>query len=74
VHRSLKLNPLRPRCLTSSLVLYRLLREQGDPADVVMGLLPRRPTMLTTRRWSSTTATSDRRRGAEATRPIALFP
>src|SRR5215216_7015133 len=38
VHRSLHLGPLRPRCLTSALVLYRLLREQGDPAEVVIGL------------------------------------
>ena len=40
VHRSLHLGPLRPRCLTSSLVLFRLLREQGDPAEVVIGLPP----------------------------------
>jgi hypothetical protein len=38
VRRSLQLGPLRPRCLTSSLVLYRLLREQGDEAEVVIGL------------------------------------
>ena len=38
VQRSLRLGPLRPRCLTSSLVLYRLLREQGDRAEVVIGL------------------------------------
>ena len=40
VHRSLHLGPLRPRCLTRSLVLYRLLREQGDDAEVVIGLPP----------------------------------
>lgn len=38
VHRALRLGPLRPRCLTSSLVLYRLLREQDDAAQVVIGL------------------------------------
>jgi hypothetical protein len=38
VHRSLQLGPLRPRCLTNSLVLYGLLREQGDQAEVVIGL------------------------------------
>lgn len=38
VHRALHLGPLRPRCLTRSLVLYRLLREQGDGAEVVIGL------------------------------------
>ena len=41
VHRSLHLGPLRPRCLTSSLVLYRLLREQGDDPVVVIGLPPK---------------------------------
>jgi Transglutaminase-like superfamily len=40
VHRSLQIGPLRPRCLTSSLVLFRLLREQGDEADLVIGLPP----------------------------------
>lgn len=40
VHRSLQLGPLRPRCLTRSLVLYSLLREQGDKAEVVIGLPP----------------------------------
>ena len=38
VHRSLK--PIRPRCLTGSLVLYRLLREQGESAELVIGLPP----------------------------------
>ena len=40
VHRSLHLGPLRPRCLTSSLVLYRLLREQGTEPKLVIGLPP----------------------------------
>lgn len=40
VHRSLHIGPLRPRCLTNSLILFRLLREQGDDAEVVIGLLP----------------------------------
>jgi hypothetical protein len=38
VHRSLQFGPLRPRCRTNSLVLYGLLREQGDQAEVVIGL------------------------------------
>lgn len=38
VHRSLR--ALRPRCLTGALVLYRLLHEQGDPAELVIGLPP----------------------------------
>jgi hypothetical protein len=38
VSRGLRIGPWRPRCLIRSLVLYRLLREQGDPADLVIGL------------------------------------
>ena len=40
VHRSLAVAGLRPRCLIGALVLYRLLREQGDPAELVIGLPP----------------------------------
>jgi hypothetical protein len=42
VHGTLHLGPLRPRCLVSALVLFRLLRAQGDPAELVIGL-PREP-------------------------------
>jgi hypothetical protein len=42
VQRVLRLGPWRARCLWSSLVLYRLLREQGDEAQLVIGL-PREP-------------------------------
>ena len=38
VHRSLHLGKRRPTCLVASLVLFRLLREQGDDAQVVIGL------------------------------------
>jgi hypothetical protein len=38
VHKTLRIGPYRPRCLTRSLVLYRLLRQQGDPAELVLGL------------------------------------
>jgi Uncharacterised nucleotidyltransferase/Transglutaminase-like superfamily len=38
VGRVLRVGPWRPRCLFSALVLYRLLREQGDDADLVIGL------------------------------------
>jgi hypothetical protein len=38
VERSLHIGPWRPRCLTNALVLYRLLREQGDDAQLVIGL------------------------------------
>jgi len=35
---ALHLGPWRPTCLINALVLYRLLREQGDPAELVIGL------------------------------------
>jgi hypothetical protein len=38
VSRSLRLGRHDPTCLVSSLVLYRLLRKQGDPAELVIGL------------------------------------
>jgi hypothetical protein len=38
VHGTLHLGPLRPRCLVNALVLFRLLRAQGDQAELVIGL------------------------------------
>ncbi len=38
VDRSLRIGERRPRCLVNALVLYRLLREQGDDAELVVGL------------------------------------
>ncbi len=38
VDRSLRLGSRQPRCLVSALVLYGLLREQGDAAELVIGL------------------------------------
>jgi hypothetical protein len=38
VHRALQLRRRRPTCLVSSLVLFWILREQGDPAELVIGL------------------------------------
>jgi hypothetical protein len=38
VHGTLHLGPFRPRCLVNALVLFRLLRAQGDPAELVIGL------------------------------------
>lgn len=43
VHKSLRLGERRPRCLVTALVLFRLLREQGDPAELVIGLPPDAP-------------------------------
>jgi hypothetical protein len=42
VQRSLSPLGYEPRCLTASLVLYRLLAEQGDSPELVLGL-PREP-------------------------------
>jgi hypothetical protein len=38
VGRVLQLGPKRVRCLISALVLFRLLREQGEPAELVIGM------------------------------------
>lgn len=50
VDRGLRLGPRKPRCLVSSLVLYRLLREQGDPAELVIGL-PQTPADKDAHAW-----------------------
>lgn len=42
VARTLRFGPWRARCLFTSLVLYRLLREQGEHPQFVIGL-PREP-------------------------------
>jgi hypothetical protein len=38
VYRILHVGPIRARCLVNALVLYRLLRQQGDAAQLVIGL------------------------------------
>lgn len=38
VGRVLRIGRWRPRCLFSALVLYRLLQEQGDQAELVIGM------------------------------------
>ena len=38
VHRSLGIGPVRARCLFTSMVLFRLLRDQGDEPELVIGL------------------------------------
>lgn len=42
IWRSLAIAGYRPRCLTAALILYRLLDEQGQAAELVIGL-PRDP-------------------------------
>jgi hypothetical protein len=42
VYMVLRFGPLKARCLFTSLVLFRLLREQGDDVELVIGL-PREP-------------------------------
>ena len=38
VQRALRLGRFQPRCVFTALILYRLLQEQGDPAQLVIGL------------------------------------
>jgi hypothetical protein len=40
VDKSLRLGSRRPTCLVNALVLFRLLREQGEAAELVIGLSP----------------------------------
>lgn len=42
VSRTLKVGPYHARCLYTSMVLFRLLREQGEHPQLVIGL-PREP-------------------------------
>ena len=50
VTRGLRIGPWRPRCLQRSLVLFRLLRAQGDGAELVIGLAER-PTSHDAHAW-----------------------
>jgi hypothetical protein len=50
VDRALAPIPGDPTCLVRSLVLFRLLREQGDAAEVVIGL-PEKPTSQAAHAW-----------------------
>jgi hypothetical protein len=50
VDRALGPLPDDPTCLVRSLVLFRLLREQGDEAEVVIGL-PENPTTKDAHAW-----------------------
>jgi hypothetical protein len=38
IHRGLRLGPITPRCLPKALVLYEILREQGQAPELVIGL------------------------------------
>jgi hypothetical protein len=50
VSRGLRVGPWQPRCLLRALVLYRLLRAQGDAAELIIGL-PNRPTNEEAHAW-----------------------
>jgi hypothetical protein len=50
VSRGLRIGPWHPRCLIRSLVLYRLLRAQGDPAELILAL-PRHATSHDAHAW-----------------------
>jgi hypothetical protein len=50
VARALSIGPWEARCLHTSLVLYRLLREQGERPELVIGL-KERPTEKDAHAW-----------------------
>ena len=50
VERTLRVAPDDPTCLVRSLMLFRLLREQGDEAQIVIGL-PEQPTSHEAHAW-----------------------
>ena len=50
VAQVLRIGPWRPRCLYTSLVLFRLLREQGDRPVLVIGL-PKNATGTRAHAW-----------------------
>lgn len=50
IDRTLHIGRLRPRCIFNALVLFRLLREQGDAAELVIGL-PKNPTDKSAHAW-----------------------
>jgi hypothetical protein len=50
VDRSLRIGSRRPRCLVNAVVLFRLLREQGDEAELVIGL-PQTPADKDAHAW-----------------------
>jgi len=38
IHRGLRVGPIAPRCLPKALVMFEILREQGDAPILVIGL------------------------------------
>jgi hypothetical protein len=38
IHRGLRVGPIAPRCLPKALVMFEILREQGDAPELVIGL------------------------------------
>ena len=50
VDRTLRVGSHRDRCIFNALVLYRLLREQGDQAELVIGL-PSSPVSKDAHAW-----------------------
>jgi transglutaminase superfamily protein len=50
VQKALRIGPLEARCLVTALVLYRLVREEEEPAQLVIGL-PHEPTSKDAHAW-----------------------
>ena len=38
IHRGLRLGPVVPRCLPKAMVMFEILKEQGDAPELVIGL------------------------------------
>lgn len=38
IHRGLRLGPFTPRCLPKAMVMYEILKEQGEAPELVIGL------------------------------------
>ena len=38
IHRGLRLGPFAPRCLPKAMVMYEILKEQGEAPELVIGL------------------------------------
>ncbi len=50
IHLGLRLGPWAPRCLPKALIMFRLLREQGDNPQLVIGI-PERATTHIAHAW-----------------------
>lgn len=50
IHRGLRLGPVAPRCLPRALVMFKILRSQGESPELVIGL-PLQPSSHEAHAW-----------------------